>query len=111
MIYYLLLILSKIPILDILISKLEPPYDRKGSVTPVTGINPTTTIKLSSAWKENWNVIPNAKYLANKLLVFKIILKQEMIIKRKSIETITTPKKPNSSDIIENIKSVCGSGK
>ena len=31
------------------ISKDEPPYDKKGSVTPVTGINPTTTIKFNIA--------------------------------------------------------------
>ena len=32
-----------------LISKELPPYDKKGSVTPVTGINPTTTIKFITA--------------------------------------------------------------
>ena len=38
---------SKIPILTMDTNKLEPPYDKKGSVTPVTGIRPTTTIKFS----------------------------------------------------------------
>ena len=31
--------------------------------------------------------------------------------KKKKLVTIITPKKPNSSLIIEKIKSVCGSGK
>ena len=40
-------ILSITPILVIVIRRLDPPYERKGSVTPVTGIKPTTTLKLS----------------------------------------------------------------
>ena len=35
------------PIDIIIISRLEPPYERNGRVTPVTGISPTTTLKLS----------------------------------------------------------------
>lgn len=42
-------ILRITPILHKVISKLEPPYDKNGRVTPVTGIKPTTTIKLSKA--------------------------------------------------------------
>lgn len=38
-------ILRRIPILIRLIRRLLPPYDRKGRVTPVTGISPTTTIR------------------------------------------------------------------
>ena len=37
------------PILHKVINKLEPPYDKNGNVTPVTGINPTTTIKFKQA--------------------------------------------------------------
>ena len=40
-------ILSTIPIEIRVINKLLPPYKKKGSVTPVTGIKPTTTAKLS----------------------------------------------------------------
>ena len=45
--YYLLYfdMFRSIPILDNDTSRLEPPYDRNGSVTPVTGIKPTTTIR------------------------------------------------------------------
>ena len=39
-------IFSNIPIFVIDTSRLEPPYDKKGRVTPVTGIKPTTTDKL-----------------------------------------------------------------
>lgn len=38
-------ILRRIPMLIRLIRRLLPPYDRKGRVTPVTGISPTTTIR------------------------------------------------------------------
>ena len=51
-----------IPILTIDTSRLEPPYDKNGSVTPVTGINPTTTIKFRIVWKASENVNPNDKY-------------------------------------------------
>ena len=39
----LLLTLTKIPIITKFIIKLEPPYDKKGKVTPVTGNKPITT--------------------------------------------------------------------
>ena len=37
--------LRTIPIETKVINKDDPPYERKGRVTPVTGINPVTTIK------------------------------------------------------------------
>ena len=103
--------LSITPILHRVIRSELPPYDKKGSVTPVTGIKPTTTIKLSNAWKDIWNVIPKDKYLPNKLLHFLLILKQVKIIVRNNATIINIPKNPNSSLIIEKIKSVCGSGR
>ena len=48
MIFFLLFEIERtIPILTLLISKLEPPYDKNGSVTPVTGIKPITTDKFN----------------------------------------------------------------
>ena len=38
-----------IPILDIDTRSDEPPYDKNGKVTPVTGIRPTTTHKFKIA--------------------------------------------------------------
>ena len=51
-------IFNKMPISIIEIRRLEPPYDKNGRVTPVTGIKPTTTIKLRIVWKAMLNVIP-----------------------------------------------------
>ena len=44
--------------------RLEPPYDRNGRVTPVTGIRPTTTIRFKIVWNARENVNPNDRYLA-----------------------------------------------
>ena len=104
-------ILSTMPISHKVISKLDPPYERNGNVTPVTGINPTTTIKFNTVWKAIWNVIPNAKYLPKRSLLFLAILNPVNMIVKKKTDTIIIPKKPNSSLIIEKIKSVWGSGR
>ena len=58
-------IFNNIPISVMDTNKDEPPYDKNGSVTPVTGINPTTTIKFKIVWKAILKVIPYAKYLEN----------------------------------------------
>ena len=55
-------------------SKLEPPYDRNGRVTPVTGISPTTTIRFRIVWNARENVSPNDRYLAKLLFWFIDIL-------------------------------------
>ena len=80
-------------------------------MTPVTGIKPTTTIRFKIHWKAIWNVIPKAIYLPNKSLQLRAILNPLIIISKNKLATIIIPKKPNSSLIIANIKSVCGSGK
>ena len=59
-------ILRIIPILIILTTRLLPPYDMKGSVTPVIGTNPTTTLKFKSVWKISRKERPNIRYFANK---------------------------------------------
>ena len=105
-----LLIFNKIPILHIVINRLLPPYDRKGRVTPVTGISPTTTIRLSIVWNDNPKVIPKARYLPNESSHFIAILNPDIMIIRNKVVTNNTIIKPNSSLIIEKIKSVCCSG-
>ena len=97
--------------LIILINKLLPPYDKKGKVTPVTGINPITTERLSIAWTMIWKTRPKDKYLLNELDELITILNPKYKNNRNKETTIITPRTPNSSLIIENIKSVCGSGK
>ena len=61
----------RIPIAVIDIRRLEPPYERKGRVTPVTGMRPTTTIRFKIVWNEKLKVIPKAKYF-EKLSSFDI---------------------------------------
>ena len=56
-------------------------------------------------------MIPKAKYLENLSFVFLAIRNPLMIIIRNKLTTITTPINPNSSLIIEKIKSVWGSGR
>ena len=103
--------LSIIPISIRVISKLDPPYDRKGRVTPVTGISPITTHKFKIVWKESINVIPKDKYFPNRSSHFIAIFMASYIIKQNNDDTNSTPKKPNSSLIIEKMKSVWGSGR
>ena len=100
-----------IPIDIIVISKLDPPYDKNGKVTPVTGTSPTTTIKLSIVWNAKQNDIPNDNNLPNGSFIWSDILTHLYIIIKNKLLTIITPINPNSSLIIENIKSVSGSGK
>ena len=68
-------IFNSIPIDIMLTNNDEPPYDKNGSVTPVTGINPVTTIKFRIAWKINWKVRPKDKYLPNWSSQLRDILK------------------------------------
>lgn len=100
-----------IPIATKLVRRLDPPYDKKGKVTPVTGIKPITTDKFIITWTINWNVKPKARYLGNLSVCFKLIFKQEIKRMENKPITIKTPIMPNSSEIIEKIKSVWGSGK
>ena len=102
---------SNIPILIIDISNELPPYDKNGSVTPVTGIRPITTIRFISVWNIIWKSIPNDKYFEKVSFVWVDIFIPLIKIIENKPTTITAPITPNSSAIIENIKSVCGSGK
>ena len=95
---------NSIPILVKLIRRLLPPYDKKGRVTPVTGMRPTTTQRFSTVWKARPNVIPKAIYLPKRSSQFMAILKPRYIIVMNNEETIITPRNPNSSLMIENIK-------
>ena len=93
-----------------LTTRLLPPYEIKGSVTPVIGTRPTTTLKFKSVWNISKNDKPNNKYLANKAVCFIAdFIKFEYSAINNSISN-NAPTKPNSSHINENIKSVCGSG-
>ena len=100
-----------IPILIILTTKLLPPYDINGSVTPVIGTNPTTTDRFKSVWNIKRNESPNIKYFPNKSVWFIadfIIFEYNNTNNNTSVKA---PINPNSSHITEKIKSVCGSGR
>lgn len=99
------------PIDIIEMSKELPPYDRNGSVTPVTGIIPITTIRFINVWNIIWKSIPNDRYFEKVSLVWVDIFIPRIKMIENSPTTIKAPATPNSSAIIENIKSVCGSGK
>ena len=45
--------------------RLEPPYDKKGNVTPVTGKSPVTTPMLIKAWTNKRVEKPNNMFLPN----------------------------------------------
>lgn len=61
------------PMLIILTKSDEPPYERNGKVTPVTGTSPTTTARFKIACKIMPKDKPNTKYFPNKSLVLKNI--------------------------------------
>ena len=52
--------------------------------------------------------MPNAKYFPNESFEFNAVFIPQYNININSDDTISTPAIPNSSLIIENIKSVCG---
>ena len=102
---------SIIPIDISVIIRLLPPYEKNGSVTPVTGTRPTTTAKFKRVWKESWNIIPNVKNFAKLSgALIDIFILLNIITKNKNATEII-PIIPSSSDITENIRSVCGSGR
>ena len=74
-------------------------------MTPVTGIKPITTARFINAWKIIWKIRPKAKYLANKSLVFKAIFIPKYNKEKNNKAIKTAPTTPNSSQIIEKIKS------
>lgn len=63
-----------IPMLAIETSRLEPPYDKNGKVTPVTGTRPTTTARFKTACNIIPNDKPKTKYLPKRSSVLKKIL-------------------------------------
>lgn len=94
-----------------LINKELPPYDKNGRVTPVTGIIPITTIKFINVWNIIWKSIPKDRYFEKVSFVWVDIFIPRIKIIEKRPTTIKAPTTPNSSAIIEKIKSVCGSGR
>ena len=78
-------------------SKLEPPYDKKGRVTPVTGIKPTTTIKFKIVWNASEKINPKDKYLAKLSFWLIDIFKPLYIMVRKRVVIIISLLKRKSA--------------
>ena len=76
-----------------------------GSGSPVGGILPVTTAIFKITWTLITQAIPATSKLANLSLEFNEILISAPTKTAKIITIIDAPKKPNSSQIIENIKS------
>lgn len=47
-------------------TRLEPPYERKGSGIPVSGAMPITAATLTAAWPQTSTVKPQASSLPNR---------------------------------------------
>ena len=100
-----------IPIPIRLVIRLDPPYDKKGRVTPVTGIKPMTTDRFIVTWTNSWKVRPKDRYFRNKSSCFRDIFKLLIRMIANRVMIIKAPMIPNSSLIMEKIKSVWGSGR
>ena len=98
--------LRSTPILAIKKANDDPPALIKGRGKPVAGIEEVTTAMLIAACNPITAVIPDARRQPNKSGAVRAILIPLHIRTRNSIITSAAPTKPNSSPMIENIKSV-----
>ena len=81
-----------------------------GSATPVTGIDEVATAIFNAAWIPIWAPIPITTIHVNISVQFNAILTHLYTSITNNIITTAHPISPNSSPIIANIKSFCGSG-
>lgn len=94
------------PMADIYIIREVPPYDTKGNGMPVGGMDEVTTPIWIKVWIVIKDTIPEASNVPNKSSTFKAVLIPLQISKKNNNITVKAPKKPNSSPIIANIKSL-----
>ena len=89
----------------------EPPYERNGSGSPVTGISPMVIAIFTVIWNRKIVHAPIVKSVTNGS---SFVLQIEDARHRKSANrprTAAHPTKPNCSPSTLKIKSVCSSGK
>ena len=103
-------IFRRTPIPIIFNTKEEPPALIKGRGTPVTGIEPVTTAMFMMACIAIIEVIPTAKRVPKLFFALYATLIPLQTNIRKSTMINRQPMSPNSSPMIEKIKSLCGSG-
>ena len=96
---------------DIKTSKLVLPALMKGNGKPVGGIEPVTTAMFIMVWIEIIAPIPKHRKAENLFSAFIPILKMLIIKITKTKTNAAQPTKPNSSAIIEKIKSLSLNGK
>lgn len=99
------------PIADINTTREVEPAEINGSGKPVGGIEFVTTKILSITCVEITHATPPASKLANISFAFWAILISEKIRMINIIKITPAPKKPNSSQIIEKIKSLSAKGR
>ena len=102
---------NKMPMLAINTTKLVLPLLTNGNGTPVGGMLALTTAMFISAWLAITAVIPVASKPPNLSGALLAIFTPFIIIIKNNNIVIVAPKRPSSSQIIENIKSLSLNGK
>ena len=88
----------------------EPPYDTKGSGTPVTGMMPRHIPTFWKAWKPNQQAMPAAATRPKTSSVRVAIARARQMTTPSSTTTSPAPSRPSSSPATVKTKSVCCSG-
>ena len=92
-------------------TRLEPPYDTKGSGIPVSGASPITAARLIAAWPHTSTVRPAASRLPKGSLQLSAIRRPKYANAPYAAMTAAAPMSPSSSPMIAKIMSVCASGR
>jgi hypothetical protein len=88
----------------------DPPYERKGSGTPVTGSRPVTAPRFTSVCRPNQATIPDASRRPKTSVVRVAITIPAYRSVANASSTTISPISPSSSPRIEKMKSVCALG-
>ena len=88
-----------------------PPLEINGSGSPVGGMLPVTTAMFKRSCTPITSATPHDSRQPNLSFAFRPILNSKNISTKYAQSKITQPKKPNSSPIMEKIKSLSANGK
>src|SRR4030095_10317713 len=89
----------------------EPPYENKGSGTPITGASPITIATLSTAGQNKHPTTPIASSAPNSSFELPATTSPQSRSVAYSASVAQLPTKPHSSASTENAKSVCCAGR
>ena len=101
----------RIPMESMVIISEVLPLEISGNGKPVGGILPLTTSAFKSVCSPNTTVIPLASMVPNKLSQRAAMRKPRYTITAATANSKITPIKPNSSPMMERIKSLSAKGK